>query len=213
MANNSEDISSKQLAAKNQFCQLLAEHLKPVGYSKELFSHINDTCGFSKNYYLVLFPGGAADIAKYFEDWQDQQMLEFLLSREKPAKIREQIAAALIYRIINIVPKDAAFAQSSFFLMPENIIDGNAAAWQTCDHIWRYAGDKSTDFNHYTKRGLLFSVYLAAKTYYFADESEGYEKTKIFIKDALDNIINIASLKNKVSLPGLDNIPFIRMFL
>lgn len=213
MESDSKDISGKHLTAKNKFCQLLSTHLTSSGYSKELLNQINDECGFSKNYYLILFQKEVSDIAKYFEDWQDQQMLEFLLSHEKPAKVREQIAAALIYRIINVAPKEALLAQSSFFLLPENIIDGNCAAWQTCDHIWHYAGDKATDFNHYTKRGLLFSVYLAAKTYYFADESEGYEKTKIFIKDALDNIINIASLKNRIGLPGLENIPFVRLFL
>lgn len=34
-------------------------------------------------------------------------------------------------------------------------------AGQMFDDIWYYAGDRSTDFNWYTKRGILGAVYCA----------------------------------------------------
>jgi ubiquinone biosynthesis protein COQ9 len=56
-------------------------------------------------------------------------------------------------------------------------------------------------------------VYLSAKTFYVADNSKDHEKTKKFIKNALDNIINIASFKNHVNSLKMDDIPILRLFL
>ena len=98
-------------------------------------------------------------------------------------------------------------------MIPTNLLSGNKSYTQTCDLIWNYAGDKSTDFNYYTKRGLLLPVYLSAKAFYISDNSKGHEKTKKFIKNALDNIINIASFKNRINLPNIEDIPILRLFL
>ena len=96
--------------------------------------------------------------------------------------------------------------------MPTNIISGTEVACRSCDIIWKYAGDKSSDFNYYTKRGLLLSVYAAAQVFYFGDNSENHKDTKDFIKNALDNIINIASFKNNIKMPKIEDIPIARLF-
>ena len=48
--------------------------------------------------------------------------------------------------------------------------------------------------------------------FYIADNSKNHEKTKEFIKNALDNIINIASFKNRVNMPKVEDLPIIRLF-
>ncbi|PCJ29811.1 MAG: COQ9 family protein [Rickettsiales bacterium] len=209
------DISRKQAERRLKFFAALAKLLATNMWSEALLGKVEESCAFDKGYNYALFPEGVSQIAVSFESWQDEQMLSALSKTEKPAKIRECIARALEIRIMDVVHKNVAINNSGFFMMPQNILEGNKAAFRTCDLIWKYAGDQSADFNYYTKRGLLLSVYKSASAFYFADNSKDHEKTKIFIKNALDNIVNIASLKSRIKLPKIpkmEDLPILRLF-
>lgn len=203
---------NNQETKKNALFKSIPKLLDSMHWSIALINEAEKQNKLDTNYHKLLFPDGLAQLVQEFENWLDTEMLDALNKLEKPKKIREQIALALETRIINLVPKNVILKNSSFFLIPSNILAGNESACQTCDLIWKYAGDKSTDFNYYTKRGLLLPVYLSAKAFYVADNSKDYEKTKEFIKNALDNIINIASFKNRVNLPKMEDIPILRLF-
>jgi len=58
----------------------------------------------------------------------------------------------------------------------------------------------------------LLGVYGAVRAFYFGDNSADHKDTKDFIKNALDNIINIASFKNKIKMPKMEDIPIVRPF-
>lgn len=212
-----DTIEKKRQNARLKFTNELLKQLESEDYSSLLLEEINTSCGFEKNYYQILFNGKELAVANFIENYHDEMMLDKLNKYNKINKIREKIAASLIVRIIDVVDKKVAIKQSAFFLMPQNALYGMENACRTCDVIWRFAGDKSTDFNYYTKRGLLLPVYLSAKTFYFADNSPDHEDTKKFIRNALDNIINIASMKSKISgkslIPNPEDIPILRMFL
>lgn len=206
------DIAKKHANAKESFLSSLPKVLANSCWSEDVLIKTNEECGFASGYYHILFPNALSEIVAAYEEWQDRRMLELLAKEEKLKKIRQMIARALEIRITQVVPKQALLNQSSYFLLPTNICQGLECAGATCDLIWRFAGDKSTDFNYYTKRGLLLPVYLSAQAYYFADESDNCQKTKEFIDTSLDNIITIAGLKNKVKLPGIEDIPILRLF-
>lgn len=206
------DIAKKYEEQRIKFFKALAIALENTEWSNELVSSIETNCGFNIGHHHILFPGGQTEILLMFEQWQDELMINQLKKVKKPQKIREQIALALEIRLMNVTSKNVALNNSAFFIIPTNILAGNEAACHTCDLIWKYAGDKSTDFNYYTKRGLLLPVYLSARTFYFADNSENHRDTKQFIKNALDNIIKIASFKSKINLPKIEDIPILRLF-
>ena len=206
------DMAKEHLVRKDRFLSAVPEVLCSYNWSEQMLSIVNESCGFKKGYYHILFPEEITEVIAEYENWQNQQMLAIAGKEKNLKKVREKIARALEIRITGIMPKQAALNHSSYFLLPANIFSGLEYAVITCDRIWRFAGDKSTDFNYYTKRGLLLPVYLAAQTYYFADKSEGHVDTKEFIKSSLDNIINIANLKNQINLPKMEDIPILRLF-
>lgn len=206
------DFKTKHNECKIIFFKELFSLLNNNAWSKDLINNAENNCKFSHEYHYILFPDGDLQILQEFESWLDDRMLSALNKIERPKKIRDQIALALETRIIDLITKDAAISISAYHILPQNICAANESAFKTCDVIWKYAGDKSTDFNYYSKRGLLFPVYLSAKAFYFADKSTNHEKTKEFIQNALDNIINIASFKNKIKLPELKDIPILRLF-
>ena len=206
------DIAEKYAKRKVLLFKELVKLLEKNMWSSGLVQEAEQLCGFDLGYHKILFDGNNSQLLKEFEAWQDELMLKELEMLERPSKIREQIALALELRIMQVVSKNVAMNNSAYFLLPSNILAGNESACHTCDLIWKYAGDKSTDFNYYTKRGLLLPVYLSAKSFYFADNSENHKATREFIKNALDNIINIASFKSRINLPKMEDIPILRLF-
>ena len=45
-----------------------------------------------------------------------------------------------------------------FLALPTHAPLGLRLAWKTADALWRWAGDRATDENHYTKRALLAGI-------------------------------------------------------
>lgn len=206
------DIQAKQSKARYEFYEKIAFLLEKIDWSEKLLAIAQKDCGFTPGYCHVLFPEGVSQVVKSFEEWLDKKAWDLVNQIPKPTKVRDRIALFLQIRITKVLPKEAMLKHSSFFLVPTNILIGSDCACYTVNMIWLYAGDKSTDFNYYTKRGLLLLVYLSAKAYYFADNSTDDIKTKEFIASLLDNIINIANYKNKIKLIKMADIPILRLF-
>ena len=206
------DVEKKQQAIRINFFKEILNLLENMSWSENLVSIAESNMGLDSGYNRIIFPSGIQEIVSAFEKWLDQQMLEQLSALDKPKKIRDQIAQALEIRILSVTSKKVALRCCGYYLVPGNIMAGAESVCHSCDIIWKYAGDKSSDYNYYTKRGLLFAVYGAARTFYLGDNSVDHKDTKDFIKNALDNIINIASFKNNIKLPKMEDIPIVRFF-
>ncbi len=191
----------------------LSKLLRYIDWGDDILVEAEKECNFKEGYHAVLFPGGVAEIIEYFEQQQDEKALMHLSTLDLPTKIKERIALALSIRIKHFIPKFVHRKNRGYFLMPLNTLLGSKIAWRTCDMIWRYAGDDSTDHNHYSKRALLLPVYISSITYYIADESENQINTEHFIADSLEKVTTaIFYTKKLCKLPSLETIPFIRLF-
>ncbi len=148
----------------------------------------------------LLFPGGARDGASWFSDGADRQMLPALGRRHIGGiKTREPIAAGVITRLEILLPHREAVRRSlSLFATPLNIPRGAKLLYDTVDAIWHAAGDRSTDFNFYTKRGLLAGVYAATSLYWLDDRSDNMEATKEFLDRRLAEVLAIPKLQERV---------------
>lgn len=192
---------------KISFVQSLLELLPFNEWNNKLLEEAEGKCGFAKGYSLIIFPEGLSEIVEFFESYLDNILLESLSKIEEPVKIREKISLAVKVRIKSVPPiihsKNAAY----FALNP---MQGTEVVFRSCDAIWRYTGDKSLDFNYYTKRGLLLSVYVSSILFYIQDESESYIETDKFIETSVENIVKTFSQMKKLLDPS--NIPIVRMF-
>jgi ubiquinone biosynthesis protein COQ9 len=78
--------------------------------------------------------------------------------------------------------------------------------YRTVDAIWRAAGDTSTDFNFYTKRGLLAAVYGATVLYWLDDRSENCSATWAFLDRRIADVMQVPQLKSRITA-RLKNLP------
>jgi ubiquinone biosynthesis protein COQ9 len=148
----------------------------------------------------LLFPAGTRDVAAWFSHWADRQTLAALERQRLAAmKIRERIATGVMARLEILLPHREAVRRSfSLFATPPNLPRGAKLLYDTVDTIWFAAGDRSTDFNFYTKRGLLAGVYAATSLYWLDDRSEGMEATKAFLDRRLAEVLAIPKLQARL---------------
>ena len=205
-------VGKKFQDKKDLFIQKLGELVPYHEWDDQLIKEVESECGLAAGYSFILFAGGIDEIITTYETYKDQEMLKLLTNAPAPAKIREKIAQALKTRVKDCSPKVVLKKNRRFLCKPDKLSLASKIAWKTCDTIWRYAGDSSTDFNHYSKRALLLSVYLSSIVFYINDESKDFIETDNFIDSQLKRIINIANFKNIIKLPKIEDIPILRLF-
>ncbi len=116
----------------------------------------------------------------------------------KAMKIRQRIAAAVKARLSVLKPhKEAARRAAALLSLPMNAALGAKLMYRTVDAMWRAAGDTSTDFNFYTKRGILAGVYGSTAMRWFSDTSDDEKATDEFLTARIENVMQFETLKAK----------------
>jgi ubiquinone biosynthesis protein COQ9 len=141
------------------------------------------------------FPNGAASLAEAFSHWADAEMEE-KLRLNQAERMRDRVAAAVRARIEVLVPhKEATRRAAAFLALPQHAPLAATLMMRSVDKMWRTAGDRSSDFSYYTKRGLLSGVYGATFVYWLSDSSEGHAETWKFLANRIDNVMEIEKFR------------------
>ena len=147
----------------------------------------------------LCFPGAAPDMIDAWFDAIDLAMAgAYPLERIARLKIRERIRDLVLYRIEVANPhKEALRRAVAILAQPQNVPLGARLAWRAADRMWRIAGDTSTDFNHYSKRGILTGVYSTTMLVYLDDDSEGLVVTRGFLDRRIDDVMRFEKFKGQ----------------
>ncbi|XP_072017939.1 ubiquinone biosynthesis protein COQ9, mitochondrial-like [Amphiura filiformis] len=157
-----------------------------------------------------MFPRGGGDLVHHFvrecndelADRLDAEVQE-MEQEEEEGKTRRKTGAfirdALETRLRMIIPYVDSWPQAmALAALPSNIEDHFANLSQLMDDIWYYAGDKSTDFNWYTKRFSLAVVYKSTELHLVQDESEDFQETWSFMDRRLADVAFFGSFKTNL---------------
>ena len=82
-------------------------------------------------------------------------------------------------------------------LKPFILLNTSTTLFQISDEIWFLSGDKSTDYNYYTKRFLLMKIYALTFSFFIFDRSEKFENTKRFLQKQIELVLGFGKLKTK----------------
>ena len=126
-------------------------------------------------------------------------------------KIRDRIRALVWERLrVQEPAKEAIRRALAILAMPQNLPAAARLSWRSADVMWRLAGDRATDFNHYSKRAILSAVYGSTLLAWLQDESEGATDTAAFLDRRIDEVMQFE--KWKASLGGRER-PSLTRFL
>jgi ubiquinone biosynthesis protein COQ9 len=111
-------------------------------------------------------------------------------------KIRDRIRDLVWFRLVTMGPaREAIRSALTILAMPQNLATGLKTGWHSADLMWRLAGDKATDFNHYTKRLTLSAVYASTLVAWLDDQSEGWAETSTFLDRRIANVMSFEKWK------------------
>lgn len=155
---------------------------------------------------FAAFPKGVADVLAYWSDMADRAISEKLAAAEVGSlRVRERVALGVRERLNALAPhKEAARRAAATLALPVFAPLAARLAWKTADAIWRALGDKSTDFNFYSKRVILTGVWLSTFARWLADDSADEHATNEFLDRRIANVMQFEKVKAKVRDTGFD---------
>jgi ubiquinone biosynthesis protein COQ9 len=142
-----------------------AIRLAPLeGWTSRVARLAGRAAGFSEGETELLLPRGPQDLAALLSRRHDARALAILEPLDpETLKIRERIAQAVEARLDAAAADEAATRRwAGFLALPPNAALGARLAWESAVALWRWAGDTSTDENHYSKRIILAGVLTSA---------------------------------------------------
>jgi ubiquinone biosynthesis protein COQ9 len=149
----------------------------------------------------AVFTNPERDLLTHFSDWTDRRMLARLSEMALPSmKVRERITAAVRARLDVLSGHEEAVRRAVGCLaLPGNAGPAARDGFRTVDTIWRIAGDESTDFNFYTKRGLLAAVLASTTLFWLEDRSDHHADTWTFLDRRIADIMRIPKFQARVN--------------
>ncbi len=147
-----------------------------------------------------VFPGGVEDVLALWGVRSDQRMIAGLADLDLDAmRIRDRIASCVRVRIEALEPhREAVRLAVARATLPHNAPAAARALWRTVDAMWRAAGDTATDFNYYSKRGLLVGVYGSTLLFWLEDDSENRAESWAFLDRRIDNVMQVPRVMGRL---------------
>ena len=145
----------------------------------------------------LAFPGGAEALVLYFFAEGDRRMVESLGEMDlSTRRIRDRIREAVKLRLqIDSPHREAVRRGIAFLALPKHGTAAAGSLYACVDAIWRGIGDRSTDFNFYSKRGILALVMSATTLFWLDDDSDGQEATWCFLDRRIENVMAFEGIK------------------
>jgi ubiquinone biosynthesis protein COQ9 len=175
--------------AKEQAVLDAALVLAPVlGWGGNLSTRAGAVAGLTAAETDLLVPHGSRDLAALLSRRCDAAAIAALANTDaRTLKVRERIRTGVIARLdTHREYQPAARRCMGFLSLPANLPLASRLLWEAADVIWRWAGDTSTDENHYSKRAILSGLLAAVLA---VDLAQGREAAIIQLDARLANVM------------------------
>ncbi len=175
-------------------------HVPFDGWSQEALIRGAEEAGLSAADVDVLFPEGLRQALRHWLAMADRMMLEDVAEADlQSMRIRERIAFLVRTRLERWTPhREAVRRAMGLSLKPGYAEDSLRSGYATVDAMWRAAGDTATDYNFYTKRGLLAAVYSSTLLVWLDDRSEDNADTWSFLDRRIENVMQVPKIQGRI---------------
>lgn len=180
--------------ARRDILEAALPHVPFDGWTEAAIRTGAADAGYEPSMAVRAFPGGAREMIEFWNAVADETMLAEMAERGTDnLRTRDRVALAVRLRLEGQdAHREAVRRGLAFLSLPGNAALGLRCLHRTVDTIWYAAGDRSTDYNWYTKRGLLAGVYAATVTVWVNDTSEGSADTWAFLDRRIDEVVRVA---------------------
>ena len=179
---------------------LIADAAVFDGWSAEAVKAAAEQAGVDTDVAAFAFKGGAMAMISAWTGSVDLAMARELSPAELAAlPIRARIRRLVQFRLDAVAGQEEALSRAlAIMALPQNVAAGVKLGWRSADVMWRLAGDRATDYNHYTKRTTLGAIYAATLTVFASDRSEGKAETRAFLDRRIEGVMRFEKAKGQI---------------
>lgn len=176
------------------------------GWTRVMMARAASDAGVTRPEVAAAFPKGVGDLLDFWSEYLDGDMAAAMTGPIFAGlKVREKVPFGVRARLAALRPrKEAARRAAATLALPLYAGLAPKLVWRTADRIWRAMGDKSTDFNFYSKRAILSAVWLSTFARWLADESAGETATNEFLDRRIGNVMQFEKVKSRLRDAGFD---------
>ena len=191
-----EHIESERAA----FLERAVTRVPGEGWSMMMVQSVCQDLGQTADTFIALFPGGIEDLVASFSNMLDDNMMQALADVDPSSmRVRDRIETAVLARLAQAEPyKDAVRLALAYWSVPPRTLRAGRVVWRTADRMWQFAGDTATDYNRYTKRGLLVGVLTSTTLVWIKDRSPGHTTTRQFLNRRIENVLQLGQALGKL---------------
>lgn len=170
------------------------------GWGEDALNAAARSAGVEPAVARLAFKGGAMDMISAWTASIDAAMEEqFAGNSLADLPIRERVRALVQFRLDRVKGQEEALRRAlAIMAMPQNVPASLRLGWSSADSMWRLAGDTATDYNHYTKRAILGSIYAATLAVFVEDESVGKQETRAFLDRRIEGVMKFEKAKSQL---------------
>jgi ubiquinone biosynthesis protein COQ9 len=182
-----------------EILQDIKKHVVKNGWSEDIFLDLENNHKFTYDEIKSLFPNGYKSILEiYLKEINLKMALEAKKINLIRLRVHERIRELIILRL-NIMAREKNLITKTFFTLtlPNNYKLSIKNLYNTIDEIWFLAGDNSTDFNFYSKRVILTSIYLVVIIHFI--NNKNLDKTIELLDRQLKKVSKIPNIKNRIN--------------
>lgn len=167
------------------------------GWTEQSLAAAAKQAGYDDVTLYRAFPGSVTECVAFFTETADKHMLQLLDAQDlKAMKVRQRIATIIMARLAYYqLHREAVRRMLAWFALPPHAMQGMHSLYNTVDAMWYAAGDTSTDFNFYTKRATLATVYSSTLLVWLDDDTPDQKTTREFLDRRIANVMQIEGLK------------------
>ncbi|RJY09885.1 COQ9 family protein [Aurantiacibacter aquimixticola] len=169
------------------------------GWTMAALDSAAESAGVDPDVARLAFKDGPMQMVDAWITSVDQSMeIEFADGRLDTMPIRERIRSLVWFRLEAIEGLEESLSRAmAVQAMPQNVAAAFRQGWSSADKMWRLAGDTATDYNHYTKRAILASIYGATLAVWKSDDSQDKAETAAFLDRRIEGVMKFEKVKSQ----------------
>ena len=182
---------------RNEILSLAKFYVAENGWNENLFDEISKNSKYEISVIQSLFPEGYFSLIDlYLDEINNKMTIQSKNLNLIRLKVHERVRELCILRL-SIMEKEKKIIYKTFMhiLLPSNSKFCVKSLYKAVDQIWFLTGDSSTDFNFYSKRIILASIY-STTIIHFLNNNDIKETIKLLNKQ-LKKVSKIPKIKEK----------------
>jgi ubiquinone biosynthesis protein COQ9 len=199
MSNHIHSSDTQNDALLERFLDAVVAHAPFDGWSRLAIEKAKEDIGISSEDAGSL-PSSSLGALKEWSFLVDRRMLRRIAGEiEMADRVRDKVVLGVRARLEILGPDKEAVRRAAVTLaLPQNALVSLRCVHHTVDTIWYAAGDTATDYNYYSKRALLASVYVPTVLYWLSDSSPDKANTWLFLGRRIDDVMKIPGSLSKL---------------